>query len=333
MLVSRFGDRLLSGILSSFFTALLLITLGNRAKPTSHTSTCTCQGDISATSPSTGVQHLPGASSFSCNSNSSKSRFLVDAYPVVGPVPWEHLSKNTQDDFSLNGQIQVGPWFHTPPAGGARPEWPTSLIDRYVYLVDAKNYYVGTRLSPYGPDTNDMFFQALDAYPVKGKSVLVVGSASPWVEAFCISYGASSITSVDFNVPITNDTRIKAIPIAELDATDEQYDALFSYSSLEHDGLGRYGDPLNPWGDIERMKKLQKLIRPGGKFYLGVTNGNDSIHFNAHRIYGRIRFPMLIQGWKLERTFGPYTLEQHYGMVAFAYLQPLHVLSLKNAPG
>jgi len=38
-------------------------------------------------------------------------------------------------------------------------------------------------------------------------------------------------------------------------------------------GLGRFGDPINPWGDIEWMKKIQELIRPGGKFYLGVTDG------------------------------------------------------------
>jgi len=32
---------------------------------------------------------------------------------------------------------------------------------------------------------------------------------------------------VDSDVPIVNDTRIKAVSIAELDATDEQFDALF----------------------------------------------------------------------------------------------------------
>jgi len=27
------------------------------------------------------------------------------------------------------------------------------------------------------------------------------------------------------------------------------FDMVFSFSSIEHDGLGRYGDPLNPNGD------------------------------------------------------------------------------------
>ena len=28
------------------------------------------------------------------------------------------------------------------------------------------------------------------------------------------------------------------------------FDAVVSFSSIEHSGLGRYGDALNPWGDL-----------------------------------------------------------------------------------
>ena len=28
------------------------------------------------------------------------------------------------------------------------------------------------------------------------------------------------------------------------------FDVIVSYSSLEHSGMGRFGDPLNPWGDL-----------------------------------------------------------------------------------
>ena len=36
----------------------------------------------------------------------------------------------------------------------------------------------------------------------------------------------------------------------QLDNELENFDAVISYSSLEHSGLGRYGDALNPFGDI-----------------------------------------------------------------------------------
>ena len=34
------------------------------------------------------------------------------------------------------------------------------------------------------------------------------------------------------------------------------YDCIFSYSSTEHCGLGRYGDPLDPDGDLTAMKHI-----------------------------------------------------------------------------
>jgi len=92
--------------------------------------------------------------------------------------------------------------------------------------------------------------------------------------------------------------------IAQLESSDELFDAILSYSSIEHDGLGRYGDPINPFGDLERMKKLKRLIKPQGKIYLGVPNGPDFLYFNAHRIYGPIRFPMLTEGLNLLGTYG-----------------------------
>ena len=32
--------------------------------------------------------------------------------------------------------------------------------------------------------------------------------------------------------------------------TNEKFDAVVSFSSLEHSGLGRYGDAINPWADV-----------------------------------------------------------------------------------
>ncbi len=37
--------------------------------------------------------------------------------------------------------------------------------------------------------------------------------------------------------------------------TLEKFDIMVSFSSLEHSGLGRYGDELNPWGDLITMAR------------------------------------------------------------------------------
>jgi hypothetical protein len=49
------------------------------------------------------------------------------------------------------------------------------------------------------------------------------------------------------------------------------FDAVVSHSSLEHSGLGRYGDPLNPWGDLVTMARAWCVAKPNeGKLLLGV---------------------------------------------------------------
>jgi SAM-dependent methyltransferase len=54
---------------------------------------------------------------------------------------------------------------------------------------------------------------------------------------------------------------------------------------VEHVGLGRYGDPLDPEGDLRSMAELQRVIAPGGHLIFAIPVGRPRIHFNAHRIY------------------------------------------------
>lgn len=54
---------------------------------------------------------------------------------------------------------------------------------------------------------------------------------------------------------------------------------------VEHVGLGRYGDPLDPDGDRKAMAELARVLAPGGCLLLVVPIGRPKIEFNAHRIY------------------------------------------------
>jgi hypothetical protein len=56
--------------------------------------------------------------------------------------------------------------------------------------------------------------------------------------------------------------------------------------TLEHIGLGRYGDKIDPQGHLKAMKNLKQLLKRKGKLYLSVPIGNkERIEFNAHRIF------------------------------------------------
>ncbi|CAI6012857.1 unnamed protein product [Closterium sp. NIES-65] len=236
-------------------------------------------------------------------------------------------------------------------SGAKAVVWPTGQIDRKKRMAEARS----PRVSKYGENATLSFYDALDKYPVERKSVLVIGSQTPWLEGILLAYKAGSITTVDFNRPAADYPGLRLWNIAELDASDESFDVVASYSSLEHDGLGRYGDPLNPDGDRLRMMKsftpprhlshptasslaatslcpiaaaqIRGLLKPGGLFFLGVPVGNDTLVFNAHRVYGPIRMPLLLNGWKLLDVFGVSSLEAAYRENLNAtILQPVMVL-------
>jgi SAM-dependent methyltransferase len=56
--------------------------------------------------------------------------------------------------------------------------------------------------------------------------------------------------------------------------------------TIEHIGLGRYGDPIDPEGDIKAAQELKRVLKPGGSFLFVTPMGKkDIIEWNAHRIY------------------------------------------------
>lgn len=62
-------------------------------------------------------------------------------------------------------------------------------------------------------------------------------------------------------------------------------DSISCLHALEHFGLGRYGDPIDPEGHVKGLKSLTKLLQPGGKLLLSVPIGKECIKFNSHRIF------------------------------------------------
>ncbi len=56
--------------------------------------------------------------------------------------------------------------------------------------------------------------------------------------------------------------------------------------TIEHIGLGRYGDPIDPEGDIKACMELSRVLAPGGSLLFVTPVGKKAvIQFNAHRIY------------------------------------------------
>ena len=142
--------------------------------------------------------------------------------------------------------------------------------------------------------------------------VAILGSLQPWYEAICLGYKGNPHT-IEYNQLQTNDPRLNLTTVAAYRENPRKFRAAISISSFEHDGLGRYGDPINPDGDMEAMKDVREnVLEPGGLLYLAVPCGIDKLSFNAHRVYGTKRFARFIEGFELIDSY-PRNLEEMLG--------------------
>lgn len=217
--------------------------------------------------------------------------------PVMPPPAPSVIPPALVDGFSMGGRVPIVSEVEdqTQPSNYSLI-YTDDEIDTYVAMVR------GGQWSIYGM-TDRWLWQALEKYPISGLDVAIMGSMTPWYESTCLRYGGKP-TTIEYNRIIVRSSRMKAITVEEFERSPTKFDAAFSISSFEHDGLGQYGDPLDPDGDLKAMKKMRSIVKAGGLLYLSVPMGSDRVIFNAARIYGRLRFPHLTAGWTIVDQFG-----------------------------
>ncbi len=75
--------------------------------------------------------------------------------------------------------------------------------------------------------------------------------------------------------------------------------SLSSLHVVEHVGLGRYGDVLDPQGTRHACDELARILAPGGDLYLSVPVGRPRVCFNAHRIHAPRQILAYLEGLEL----------------------------------
>ncbi len=74
--------------------------------------------------------------------------------------------------------------------------------------------------------------------------------------------------------------------ITALPFDDAEVASLSSLCVIEHVGLGRYGDPVDPQGPSRAATELSRVLALGGHLYVSLPMGRASrVVFNAHRIF------------------------------------------------
>jgi len=136
---------------------------------------------------------------------------------------------------------------------------------------------------------------------LKDKHVLVIGSETPWLEAILLSKGAKKVTTLEYKRLHSLHPKLSTVLPHEFDqlySNGTRFDALVTYSSVEHSGLGRYGDKLNPWGDLITMAKSWCILKPKALALVGVPSYNDYLVYNMNRRYGLEGLPQLFANFK-----------------------------------
>ncbi len=101
----------------------------------------------------------------------------------------------------------------------------------------------------------------------------------------------------------------RAGTILALPFTDRSVSSLSSLHVIEHIGLGRYGDPLDPNGSRDACRELQRVLAAGGDLYLTTPVGRERVDFNAHRVHA----PHTILSWFPELTLAGFSMVDDSG--------------------
>lgn len=72
-------------------------------------------------------------------------------------------------------------------------------------------------------------------------------------------------------------------------------DSLSCLHAVEHFGLGRYGDPIDPNGHERGIANMALLLQPGGTFYLSTPIGRERVEFNSHWVFAPRRIIQLAE--------------------------------------
>jgi len=215
--------------------------------------------------------------------------------PPPVKIPSELLS-----EYTMSGTVPIIDWYRDDSTPNGVAKWTNQVINQFLTSYSFQNIKSLNHIpgEPY-EGSSKLHVQACEMYPdaVRDKNIAVIGSLTPWIEAILVNAGAKSVTTVEYNVPECEHHIIKTISYDEFSKSDTKYDSVFSFSSIEHSGLGRYGDPLNPNGDIETMKHIRNSLVTGGMLFLGIPVGNDALVWNVHRVYGAKRLNNLFEGF------------------------------------
>jgi SAM-dependent methyltransferase len=85
---------------------------------------------------------------------------------------------------------------------------------------------------------------------------------------------------------------------------NDSFDIITAVSTIEHVGLGRYGDPISPDGDKNAMEEIRRVVKPGRRIVITIPCEADIICYSKdgvplHRAYSPTSLNNLLSRLKI----------------------------------
>jgi len=115
-----------------------------------------------------------------------------------------------------------------------------------------------------------------------------IGSYRHWLLGVMSARRAITLDVRERESRLANESVITA-DVRDMDLPSDTFDMVVSLHTIEHFGLGRYGDPFDMEGCRKGIAQIIRVLRPGGRliFSVPVTRGAPCLAFNSHRIFSR----------------------------------------------
>lgn len=197
--------------------------------------------------------------------------------------------------------------------------FPRTIINYFIFFVDYMKYKKRSKenvsflnIYPCLHDKNsqsqsgkgEYFYQ--DVWAVREivksgvKKHIDIGSRIDGFAAFLSCF--INVDYIDIRKPeckLKNFNEIEG-SILSLPYDDSAIESLSSLHVLEHIGLGRYGDPIDPNGTEKAVKEMSRVLKKGGKLYIGVPCGTARVEYNANRVFDPDKIVGLFNNENLE---------------------------------
>mmetsp|Transcript_12274 Transcript_12274/g.39264 ORF Transcript_12274/g.39264 Transcript_12274/m.39264 type:complete len:147 (-) Transcript_12274:450-890(-) len=112
-----------------------------------------------------------------------------------------------------------------------------------------------------------------------------------------LELAAQHVLTVEYNDLTIEHDKVTVVKGNRFPDENSRLAVVVAADALQHDGLGRYTDPVCPDADLHAMDHLRKVAE---LLVLSIPTGpRDQVVWNAHRIYGPQRLPLLLAGWQV----------------------------------